>query len=58
MSASYLITGELGDYNPKIMVDSYVSEFRFVPDQVRGICVLIMSRSLFVGVNVVPLQAT
>ena len=30
-----LIAGELGDFNPKIMVDcSYVSEFRFIPDQV------------------------
>ena len=34
MAASCLITGELGDYNPKVMVDTYVSEFRFVPDQV------------------------
>ena len=30
-----LIAGELGDFDPKIMVDcSYVSEFRFIPDQV------------------------
>lgn len=31
----FLIAGELGDFDPKIMVDcSYVSEFRFIPDQV------------------------
>ena len=28
-------SGELGDYDSRVMVDSYVSEFRFVPDQVR-----------------------
>ncbi|XP_020609227.1 tyrosine-protein phosphatase non-receptor type 4-like [Orbicella faveolata] len=32
--ASYVLQGELGDFDPKIMVDcSYVSEFRFIPDQ-------------------------
>lgn len=31
----FLLTGELGDYDPRIMTDvSYVSEFRFIPDQV------------------------
>lgn len=31
--ASYVLQGELGDYDSRVMVDSYVSEFRFVPDQ-------------------------
>ncbi|XP_068715999.1 tyrosine-protein phosphatase non-receptor type 4-like isoform X2 [Montipora foliosa] len=31
--ASYVLQGELGDYDPRVMVDTYVSEFRFVPDQ-------------------------
>lgn len=32
--ASYVLQGELGDYDARIMHDcSYVSEFRFVPDQ-------------------------
>ena len=31
----HTITGELGDYDARIMHDcSYVSEFRFIPDQV------------------------
>ena len=28
------ISGELGDYDPRAMHEAYVSEFRFVPDQV------------------------
>ena len=32
-----LVTGELGDYDSRIMGDSYVSEFRFIPDQVCDI---------------------
>ncbi|KAJ7354755.1 Tyrosine-protein phosphatase non-receptor type 3 [Desmophyllum pertusum] len=31
--ASYVLQGELGDYDSKIMVETYVSEFRFIPDQ-------------------------
>ncbi|KAJ7370196.1 Tyrosine-protein phosphatase non-receptor type 3 [Desmophyllum pertusum] len=31
--ASYVLQGELGDYDSKIMIDTYVSEFRFIPDQ-------------------------
>lgn len=31
--ASYVLQGELGDYDSRIMGDSYVSEFRFIPDQ-------------------------
>lgn len=31
--ASYVLQGELGDYDPRVMVDTYVSQFRFVPDQ-------------------------
>ena len=34
------IAGELGDYDSKIMVDTYVSEFRFIPDQV---CMLLLT---------------
>jgi len=29
-----LVAGELGDYDPRIMVENYVSEFRFITDQV------------------------
>ena len=32
----HIIAGELGDYDPRVMVDTYVSEFRFVPDQVKS----------------------
>lgn len=31
--ASYVLQGELGDYDPRAMHEAYVSEFRFVPDQ-------------------------
>lgn len=31
--ASYVLQGELGDYDPRAMHEAYVSEFRFVADQ-------------------------
>lgn len=29
------ISAEIGDYNPRICYDGYVSEFRFVPNQTQ-----------------------
>ncbi|XP_032242658.2 tyrosine-protein phosphatase non-receptor type 4 isoform X1 [Nematostella vectensis] len=31
--SSYILQAELGDYDPKLHLDGYVSEFRFIPDQ-------------------------
>ncbi|XP_020917799.1 tyrosine-protein phosphatase non-receptor type 4 isoform X2 [Exaiptasia diaphana] len=31
--ASYVLQAELGDYDPKLHLDGYVGEFRFIPDQ-------------------------
>ncbi|XP_031571457.1 tyrosine-protein phosphatase non-receptor type 4-like isoform X2 [Actinia tenebrosa] len=31
--ASYILQAELGDYDPKLHLDGYVGEFRFIPDQ-------------------------
>ncbi|EDV26550.1 uncharacterized protein TRIADDRAFT_23231, partial [Trichoplax adhaerens] len=30
---AYVLQAELGDYNPQVHTDGYVSEFRFVPKQ-------------------------
>lgn len=38
---SMYVVAELGDYNPQVHVDGYVSEFRFIPKQVSAKCYLV-----------------
>ena len=41
LKSVFLVSAELGDFDPSVHIGNYVSEFRFIPDQVRTIAIYI-----------------
>ena len=56
LKMSIFFSGELGEYDPKEHTAGYISEFRFIPNQVRSVFLFIYLFFFFISISFIVIK--